>query len=59
METDGKQRRTNVLERLDINLPVRLLGFGLIYAWGICLWDVPLPASANFSALQTDPAWLL
>lgn len=59
MKTDGKQRRTNVLERLDINLPVRLLGFGLIYAWGICLWDVPLPASANFSALQTDPAWLL
>lgn len=59
MKTDGKQRRTNVLERLDINLPVRLLGFGLIYAWGICLWDVPLPASANFSALQTDSAWLL
>lgn len=48
-----------LLERLDINMPLRLLGFGLIYAWGICLWDIPLAASGTASALQTHPAWLL
>lgn len=51
--------RASVLERLDVSFPARLLGFGLIYAWGICLWDIPLSASSTASALQTDPAWLL
>ena len=59
MGESDKARRAGVLERLDVNLPARLLGFGLIYAWGICLWDIPLSASANATALQTDPAWLL
>lgn len=48
-----------LLKRLDVNLPVRLLGFGFIYAWGVCLWDIPLAASNTGSALQADPAWLL
>lgn len=57
---EGASRQSaTILERLDAHLPARLLGFGLIYAWGICLWDIPLPASANASALQTDPAWFL
>ncbi len=51
--------RASVLERLDVSFPARLLGYGLIYAWGVCLWDIPLSASSTASALQTDPAWLL
>ncbi|MEC4174921.1 LuxR C-terminal-related transcriptional regulator [Adlercreutzia sp. R7] len=54
-----KASAPTLLERLDINVPLRLLGFGLIYAWGICLWDIPLSASGTASALQTHPAWLL
>lgn len=57
MGASDKGAQTTFLERLDINMPARLLGFGLIYAWGICLWDLPLSASASASALQTDPAW--
>ncbi len=59
MGASGNGARATFLERLDINIPARLLGFGLIYAWGICLWDIPLSASASTSALQTDPAWLI
>lgn len=59
MENDVRRQQATILERLDISLPVRLLGFGLIYAWGICLWDIPLPISASTSVLQADPAWLL
>lgn len=58
----GEMQKVDVptlLERLDINVPLRLLGFGLIYAWGICLWDIPLSVSDTGGALQTHPAWLL
>ena len=59
MAEGASRQSATVLERLDAHLPARLLGFGLIYAWGICLWDIPLPASAHANALQTDPAWFL
>ena len=59
MAEGASRQSATVLERLDAHLPARLLGFGLLYAWGICLWDIPLPASAHANALQTDPAWFL
>lgn len=40
--------------------PVRMLGFGLIYAWSTCLWDIPLFAPfGGGEALQTDASWML
>lgn len=59
MENGGNRQRAALLDRLDASLPMRLLGFGLIYAWGICLWETPLSASASAPTFQADPAWLL
>lgn len=36
-----------------------MLGFGLIYAWSYCVWDVPsLDVAARASALQGSDVWL-
>lgn len=52
--------RTGItLARLDANLPLRLLGFGLIYAWSTCLWDIPFMGDGSLSALQGGNGWLL
>lgn len=47
------------LARLDGNLPLRLLGFGLIYAWSTCLWDIPFMGDGSLSALQGGSGWLV
>lgn len=58
---DSKQSSngTALLARLDANLPLRLLGFGLIYAWSTCLWDIPFTGDEPLSALQGGDGWLL
>lgn len=48
-----------VLARLDANLPLRLLGFGLIYAWSTCLWEIPFMGDGSPSTLQGGDGWLL
>lgn len=52
-------QHAGILERLDIDLPVRLLGFGLIYAWGVCSWNIPLSASADAAVSGANSAWLI
>lgn len=59
MADERKRMSPGLLERLDASFPLRLLGFGFIYAWGVCLWDIPLALSPTGTALQTDAAWLL
>lgn len=52
-------RAASLLARLDANLPLRLLGFGLIYAWSTCLWDIPFMGDGSLSALQGGSGWLV
>lgn len=59
MADEKKRMSPGLLERLDASFPLRLLGFGFIYAWGVCLWDIPLALSPTGTALQADAAWLL
>ncbi|MDE8701880.1 LuxR C-terminal-related transcriptional regulator [Adlercreutzia equolifaciens] len=62
---ENQARRTSpsrtgmVLARLDANLPLRLLGFGLIYAWSTCLWEIPFMGDGSPSTLQGGDGWLL
>lgn len=58
-ESDTGAGLSRLMGRLDTGLPLRLLGFGFIYAWGICLWDIPLAASKGSVPLQGTPAWLI
>lgn len=44
---------------LEPAFPLRMLGFGLIYAWSTCLWDIPLFLPFDGAALQTDASWML
>lgn len=45
---------------LEPAFPLRMLGFGLIYAWSTCLWDLVLPGTfANGQPLQSSVAWAL
>ena len=45
---------------LEPAFPLRMLGFGLIYAWSTCLWDLVLPGTfANDQPLQSSVAWAL
>ncbi|OUO92142.1 hypothetical protein B5F40_02100 [Gordonibacter sp. An230] len=45
---------------MEPSFPMRMLGFGLIYAWSTCLWDIPLFSSFNDGQpLQTDTVWAL
>ena len=44
---------------IEPTFPGRMLGFGLIYAWSTCLWDIPLLAPFGSAALQTDASWTL
>lgn len=44
---------------MEPTFPVRMLGFGLIYAWSTCLWDIPLFSPLGGDALQTDVSWTL
>lgn len=42
---------------LEPAFPLRMLGFGLIYAWSTCLWDLVLPGTfANGQPLQSSVA---
>ncbi|HIY84563.1 MAG TPA: LuxR family transcriptional regulator [Candidatus Rubneribacter avistercoris] len=56
-KTTGIDRFAAMLEPA---FPLRMLGFGLIYAWSTCIWDLPLlGAFANGRPLQGDAAWVL
>lgn len=50
-------RPEGLLGRLDTRLPLRLLGFGFMYAWSTCLWDIPLGSA--ISPVQRGDVWLL
>ena len=57
----GKDREGTggIIARLDTSLPLRLLGFGLIYAWSTCLWDIPLMGNGSLDVLQGRNGWVL
>ena len=59
MDSEQPSNGATLLARLDANLPLRLLGFGLIYAWSTCLWDIPFIGDGSLSALQGGDGWLL
>ena len=41
------------------NFPFRMLGFGLIYAWSYCVWDVPsLDLASHATPLHGSDLWL-
>lgn len=45
---------------LEPAFPLRMLGFGLVYAWSTCVWELPaLGAFAGGQPLQGDAAWAL
>lgn len=54
----GPSRAGAVLARMDANLPLRLLGLGLIYAWSTCLWEIPFMGDGSPSTLQGGDGWL-
>lgn len=59
MEAKQSIQGGSFLARLDANLPLRLLGFGLVYAWSTCLWDIPFMGSGSLDTLQGGDGWLL
>ena len=45
---------------LEPAFPVRMLGFGLVYAWSTCIWDLPILESVGFGGPpQNDASWML
>ena len=59
----GSTAQPRGIDRITASLepafPLRMLGFGLIYAWSTCLWDIPLFLPFDDAALQTDASWML
>lgn len=59
----GSTRQSHGIDRIaaliEPTFPLRMLGFGLIYAWSTCLWDIPLFLPFDDTALQTDAPWML
>ncbi len=40
--------------RLEPPFPLRLLGFGLVYAWSTCLWNTAAVVAAGEPAVHTS-----
>lgn len=53
------KQHTRFLGPLDPMLIIGIVGFGLIYAWGTCLWDIPLPALDGKPIVVDNAVWLL
>lgn len=53
-----KKGRTRLADAVQ-NFPFRMLGFGLIYAWSYCVWDVPsLDLASHATPLHGSDLWL-
>lgn len=45
------------LRSLDHLLFLGIIGFGLIYAWGTCLWNIPLPSFNGKPVIVDNSIW--
>lgn len=58
-ESQTMKQHARSLGPFDPLLVLGIVGFGLIYAWGTCLWDIPLPALDGKPIVVDNAVWLL